>query len=74
MSLPVAFRPEAEQELAQAKDWYEARREGLRGEFVRCVEAAISRAARGPESNACVLLAGARFGTQVQGRWWVSKG
>ena len=51
MSLPLLFRPEAEAELTEAWDWYEARREGLGEEFVTCVEAAIARAARNPDVN-----------------------
>ncbi len=54
MSLPVLFRPDAVAELAEAWDWYEARREGLGGEFATCVEAAIDRAARTPDVNPCV--------------------
>lgn len=51
MSLSVLFRPDAATELAEAWDWYEARREGLGGEFATCVEATIAQAARTPEAN-----------------------
>jgi plasmid stabilization system protein ParE len=51
VSLPVLFRPEASTELTEAWDWYEARRAGLGGEFVTCVEAAVAGAARTPEVN-----------------------
>jgi toxin ParE1/3/4 len=51
VSLPVLFRPDAATELTEAWDWYEAKREGLGGEFVICVEAAIARAARNPDVN-----------------------
>jgi plasmid stabilization system protein ParE len=44
----VVFRPEAEAELAEAVDWYEARGRGLGTEFLRAVEAAIATLQRHP--------------------------
>jgi hypothetical protein len=38
MSLPLNLRPEAEQELAKARDWYEDQRGGLGEEFLIAVE------------------------------------
>lgn len=49
--LPVViFRREAEAELAEAIDWYEARRGGLGGQFLLAVDAAVARIARDPEA------------------------
>lgn len=39
MSLPVAFRRDAENELAEAVDWYEARGRGLGAGLLRAVDA-----------------------------------
>ncbi len=33
MSLPLVFRPEAEQDLISARDWYDRQRAGLGDEF-----------------------------------------
>jgi plasmid stabilization system protein ParE len=41
--------PRAEDEVAQAEDWYEARRSGLGSRFLAEVEAALERIADGPE-------------------------
>ena len=46
----VLFKPAAEAELEQARAWYEERKEGLGGEFVRCVDAAMISLQRNPES------------------------
>ena len=51
MSLQVLLRPDAEADLIEARDWYEAKQEGLGDEFLTCVEAAIARAARVPDEN-----------------------
>jgi plasmid stabilization system protein ParE len=48
MTLRITFRPEAERELAEAVDWYEARGQGLGAEFLRSVDAAISHVLRHP--------------------------
>ena len=54
MSLRVVLRPQAEVELLDAADWYDARREGLGDQLVICVEAVLDRVAREPESCATV--------------------
>ncbi|MEZ4449873.1 MAG: type II toxin-antitoxin system RelE/ParE family toxin [Nannocystaceae bacterium] len=50
MKRSVLLRPEARAELVEAWAWYEARRAGLGDSMVTCVEAAVSMAARIPES------------------------
>lgn len=42
--MKVFFHPEAETELNQAIDWYEARSPGLGGDFAKEVRAAVERA------------------------------
>jgi hypothetical protein len=34
MSMPLIIRPEAEQDMAEARQWYEQRRDGLGNEFL----------------------------------------
>lgn len=46
MSLPLVITPEAEADLAEAKAWYDGKRQGLGEEFVWCVEAGLVRADR----------------------------
>ncbi len=43
MSLPVAFRVEAQAEFYEAFDWYEQQQSGLGLDFLNCVTALISR-------------------------------
>ena len=43
MSLPVIFRPEAEQDIVDAQVWYEAQRPGLGNDFLLGVETARDR-------------------------------
>ena len=45
----LIIRPEAEDELLEAIDWYEARSPGLGSEFLRCVDACFQRILRNPE-------------------------
>jgi plasmid stabilization system protein ParE len=59
MTLPLIIRPAAEADLADAKDWYDGRREGLGDEFLLCVEEALGRLTRAPEAHA-VLKKGVR--------------
>ncbi|MEE8169365.1 MAG: type II toxin-antitoxin system RelE/ParE family toxin [Phycisphaerae bacterium] len=49
MTHQIRFRPEAEQELADALDWYESQRLGLGDELVLCVEQALDRIVENPE-------------------------
>lgn len=48
MILPVRLRPEALQDLKEAWQWYEARREGLGEELRACIDAAMAEIARSP--------------------------
>ena len=43
MARQVVFRPEAEDELLEAREWYEARRPGLGKEFAQAVDDMVSR-------------------------------
>ena len=44
----IIVRPEAEQEVQQAFDWYEEQSEGLGLEFLRAIEACLSGITRNP--------------------------
>ena len=46
MSYTFTIRPEAEADLAEAKRWYEERRQGLGADFVLCVDEALERIRR----------------------------
>ena len=48
--MPVLFRPEAREDVIQARDWYEKQSAGLGGEFVRALEAAVAVAGRSPDA------------------------
>jgi len=50
MSPVPVFRPEAEDELQDAFRWYQERRDGLGVDFLLCVEEALDRVRRDPES------------------------
>jgi plasmid stabilization system protein ParE len=50
MSLPLIITPEAEEDLSEARAWYERKREGLGEEFVLSVEAALDHIRRVPEA------------------------
>jgi plasmid stabilization system protein ParE len=49
MSLPVVLRPEAEQDLLTAHEWYEEQRAGLGDDFTDQVAAVLERVAEMPE-------------------------
>jgi plasmid stabilization system protein ParE len=48
MTLRVVFRRAAQAEFIDAAAWYEQQRSGLGEEFIREIEAAISKAAESP--------------------------
>jgi len=48
MSLPLIVTPAAEADLAEARAWYERKRDGLGAEFVLCVEAGLDHICRAP--------------------------
>jgi toxin ParE1/3/4 len=52
MSLPLIITPEAEADLAEAKEWYDRQRTGLADEFRLVVEEAFDRIHRMPELHA----------------------
>jgi plasmid stabilization system protein ParE len=54
MSAKPILVPEAEQDVAVAYDWYEARRPGLGEDFLSCVDACIQAICRNPEMYAIV--------------------
>jgi len=45
----IIIRPEAESDIKDAYEWYEAQRKGLGEGFLLCIEEALSRASRNPE-------------------------
>ena len=45
----LIIRPEAESELLDAIDWYEARSTGLGSELLRCIDAWFQRVLRNRE-------------------------
>ena len=49
MAAELILAPEAEQDLAEAYEWYENRRAGLGEEFLSCVDACIAAIQRTPE-------------------------
>ena len=55
MSLPLIITPEAEEDLADAKAWYERQRAGLGTRFVLSVEAALDHIGRTPQAASEVL-------------------
>lgn len=55
MSLRIAFRPESEADLLQARDWYERQRSGLGDAFSDRAEEAIVRIQRMPRMYAMVF-------------------
>lgn len=54
VSRELIIRPEAEIEINEAYDWYEARSRGLGGDFLLSVEAVLRAAARNPLQFAVV--------------------
>lgn len=54
MSYRVVFRPPAQVELLEARDWYEARQEGLGVDLSAAVDATISNIRERPLAYPCV--------------------
>ena len=50
MNLFLIIRPEAERDMAEARDWYEGQREGLGIEFLTAVEKVFAYVSEFPES------------------------
>ena len=62
MTLDVAFRPEAEDEVLQVRRWYDGRREGLGDEFAAEVAALVARIVANPLAfRLCAARLGAGF-------------
>jgi plasmid stabilization system protein ParE len=55
MKYSLIIRPEAREEIEQAFDWYQSRRDGLGFEFEGCLEEALARILRDPESYAAIF-------------------
>lgn len=49
MNSPLIIRPEAEQELAEARDWYEAQRNGLGDDFLAAIDPVFDQIRANPE-------------------------
>jgi toxin ParE1/3/4 len=49
MSHPLIIRPEAEQDMAEGRDWYEGQRENLGAEFLTAVDDIFERIREMPE-------------------------
>jgi plasmid stabilization system protein ParE len=52
MSHPLRLRPEAEEDLAAARDWYENQRAGLGEEFLTAIDGVFDRIRETPEMYA----------------------
>jgi plasmid stabilization system protein ParE len=52
--LPITLRPEAEQDLIDARDWYDAQRRQLGREFVEQVNSVLHRIAERPGMYAVI--------------------
>lgn len=61
MNPPLIITPEAEEDLVEAKAWYDGQRRGLGGDFLLCVEEAFDRIRCIPEGQA--------KSTQEYGAW-----
>jgi plasmid stabilization system protein ParE len=48
VSRQVVFRPEAEDEVLEVREWYEARRPGLGSEFAQAVDAIVASIVENP--------------------------
>jgi toxin ParE1/3/4 len=55
MNLPLILTQEAEEDIAEAKAWYNRQRQGLGDDFVLCVEEALERIRRLPTAGTEVL-------------------
>lgn len=55
MSLPIVVNPEAEDDLDQARTWYEEQRPGLGDDFLLCVEQVFDLIQRMPSLHAKVF-------------------
>ncbi len=49
MDANLVFATEAEQDIAEAYNWYEGRRSGLGEEFLTCIDASVYKICRDPK-------------------------
>ena len=56
MSLPIVLRPEVEQDLRSARDWYDVRRDGLGDEFSMQVSQMFDTIGKMPEMFAVAWI------------------
>jgi plasmid stabilization system protein ParE len=54
MSVPIVFRPEAEQDVVAGRDWYEEQLPGLGSQFVVRLSAALDQIASMPGMYALI--------------------
>ena len=54
MTRQVVFRPQAEDEVLAARQWYELRRAGLGQEFAQAVDVLVGRIVENPLAFPCV--------------------
>lgn len=54
MAAELITAPEAEQDIADAYAWYEARRTGLGEEFLSCLDACVQTICRTPKMHAII--------------------
>jgi len=54
MGVELIFSPEAEQDIAEAYEWYEGQRAGLGEEYLICVDACIEAIHRTPDIHEVV--------------------
>jgi plasmid stabilization system protein ParE len=52
MSLPLVINPLAEDDLEEAKAWYNRQRDGLGDEFLECVDEAVGQIRQFPLASA----------------------
>ena len=51
MSLPVILRPEAQDDVAAARNWYEQQGAGLGDEFIEALDDVLANIAAAPEAH-----------------------
>ena len=62
MSHPLIIRPEAEQDMAEGRDWYNGQQEGLGPEFLTAIDDVFERIRETPELYAAEYRAVRRAG------------
>jgi plasmid stabilization system protein ParE len=60
MTRRILFRPEAEAELVESLDWYEARSKGLGAELLRALDGVLANIERNPFAYPVVVGAARR--------------